>query len=63
MMAVGPSIGVSDGKITAEFWERKNAEWAHLELANKAYSLCARQNPTELAKLLKMMLSKCTTMR
>jgi hypothetical protein len=60
-----------DGKITTEFWERKNAEWLEqeqqvqfalaglrqanepaqlltasltLELANKAYSLCLRQN-------------------
>lgn len=75
-----------DGKITAEFWERKNAEWLQeqqqvqfalaglkqadeparlltasrtLELANKAYFLYVRQNPTEQAKLLKMVLSNC----
>jgi hypothetical protein len=75
-----------DGKITTEFWERKNAEWLQeeqrvrfalaglkqadeparlltasrtLELANKAYSLYVRQNPTEQAKLLKMVLSNC----
>jgi hypothetical protein len=30
-----------------------------LELANKAYSLYVRQNPTEQAKLLKIVLSNC----
>ena len=32
-----------------------------LELANKAYSLYLRQNPSEQGKLLRMVLSNCAT--
>ncbi len=74
-----------DGKISDDFWERKNQEWRDqeqrlilgikaldeakqgrcldslkiLELANKAHFLYLRQDPTERAKLLKIVLSNC----
>ena len=75
-----------DGKISTEFWQRKDAEWLAeetqiveaindssgdlgkqhtlnasriLELAHHAYFLYLRQNPSEKAKLLRMVVSNC----
>ena len=50
----------NQGSKTAETGDRALDAQRTFELANKAYSLDVSQNPTEKAKLLKMLLSNCS---